>query len=75
MLNTDYAPGMPFFLPRGVIVLNELMNFSRELHRERGYQEIFTPLIMNEQLWRISGHWDHYAENMYFIEKVRKGTL
>ncbi|ACM24020.1 threonine--tRNA ligase [Thermotoga neapolitana] len=69
MLNTDYAPGMPFFLPRGVIVLNELMNFSRELHRERGYQEIFTPLIMNEQLWRISGHWDHYAENMYFIEK------
>jgi len=69
MLNTEYAPGMPFFLPKGVVVLNELMKFSRELHRERGYQEIFTPLIMNEQLWKISGHWDHYAENMYFIEK------
>ncbi|AIY85742.1 MULTISPECIES: threonine--tRNA ligase [unclassified Thermotoga] len=69
MLNTEYAPGMPFFLPKGVVVLNELMRFSRELHRERGYQEIFTPLIMNEQLWKISGHWDHYAENMYFIEK------
>ncbi|PLV59440.1 threonine--tRNA ligase [Thermotoga sp. KOL6] len=69
ILNTEFAPGMPFFLPKGAIVLNELMNFSRELHQQRGYKEIFTPLIMNEQLWKISGHWDHYAENMYFIEK------
>jgi len=69
LLNTDYAPGMPFFLPRGVVVLNELMRFSREKHLKRGYQEVFTPLVMNEKLWRISGHWDHYAENMFFIEK------
>ncbi len=69
LLNTDYAPGMPFFLPRGVVVLNELMRFSREKHLKRGYQEVFTPLVMNEKLWRISGHWDHYAENMFFVEK------
>ena len=69
LLNTDYAPGMPFFLPKGVVVLNELMRFSREKHLKRGYQEVFTPLVMNEKLWRISGHWDHYAENMFFIEK------
>ncbi len=69
MLDTEIAPGMPFFLPKGTIVLNELMKFSRELHVEDGYKEVMTPLIMNEKLWRQSGHWDHYKNNMYFTEK------
>lgn len=69
MIDTDIAPGMPFFLPKGAIVLNELMNFSRELHVEDGYKEVITPLVMNVKLWHQSGHWDHYKENMYFTEK------
>lgn len=66
--NHEYAPGMAFFHPKGTIVLNELMEFSRKMHKEDGYEEINTPLIMNEELWKISGHWDHYSENMYFSE-------
>ena len=69
MIDTDVAPGMPFFLPKGAIILNELMKFSRELHKEAGYVEVITPLVMNVKLWRQSGHWDHYKENMYFTEK------
>ena len=69
MIDTDIAPGMPFFLPKGAIVLNELMKFSRELHIEDGYKEVITPLVMNVKLWHQSGHWDHYKENMYFTEK------
>ncbi|MCD6450560.1 MAG: threonine--tRNA ligase [Thermotogaceae bacterium] len=69
MIDTDIAPGMPFFLPKGSIVLNELMNFSRELHKDAGYVEVITPLVMNVKLWHQSGHWDHYKENMYFTEK------
>ncbi len=69
MLDTEMAPGMPFFLPNGTVVLNELIKFSRELHIEDGYEEVMTPLIMNEKLWRQSGHWDHYKNNMYFTEK------
>ncbi len=69
MIDTDIAPGMPFFLPKGAIVLNELMKFSRELHKEAGYVEVITPLVMNVKLWHQSGHWDHYKENMYFTEK------
>ena len=69
MIDTDIAPGMPFFLPKGAVVLNELMNFSRELHKEDGYKEVITPLVMNVKLWHQSGHWDHYKENMYFTEK------
>ncbi len=68
-IDTEVAPGMPFFLPKGTVVLNELMKFSRELHKKAGYKEIITPLIMNEILWRQSGHWDHYKNNMYFTEK------
>ena len=69
ILEPNVTPGMPFFLPKGTIVMNELMRFSRELHLERGYVEVITPLIMNEALWRRSGHWDHFKDNMYFTQK------
>lgn len=68
-INTDVAPGMPIFLPKGAIILNELMNFSRNLHKKYKYSEVMTPLVMNVKLWHQSGHWDHYKENMYFTEK------
>lgn len=68
-IDYDYAPGMPIFTPAGTIILRELMNFSRELHLKSGYQEVMTPLVMSEKLWRMSGHWDHYKENMYFTSK------
>ena len=64
----DEGPGFPFFMPKGMILRNELENFWREEHRRRGYVEIKTPLILNEQLWRTSGHWDHYKDNMYFTK-------
>ncbi|MEY8367265.1 threonine--tRNA ligase [Anaerovoracaceae bacterium 42-11] len=64
----EEGPGFPFFMPKGMIIRNELENFWREEHRKRGYQEIKTPLILNEQLWRTSGHWDHYKDNMYFTK-------
>ncbi|MGS0764809.1 threonine--tRNA ligase [Syntrophomonas curvata] len=62
----DEGPGFPFFMPKGMILRNELENFWREEHRKAGYQEIRTPIILNRQLWENSGHWDHYQENMYF---------
>lgn len=68
-IDYDYAPGTPIFTPAGTIILRELMNFSRELHLSSGYQEVMTPLVMSEKLWRMSGHWDHYKENMYFTSK------
>ena len=55
-------------MPKGMIIRNELENFWKTEHRKRGYEEIKTPLIMNEHLWRTSGHWDHYKENMYFTK-------
>ena len=64
----EEAPGFPFFMPKGMIIRNELENFWKTEHRKRGYEEIKTPLIMNEHLWRTSGHWDHYKENMYFTK-------
>ena len=64
----EEGPGFPFFMPKGMILRNELENFWRAEHRKRGYQEIKTPLILNEQLWRTSGHWDHYKDNMYFTQ-------
>ena len=64
----DEGPGFPFFLPKGMIIRNELESFWRAEHRKRGYEEIKTPLILNEQLWRTSGHWDHYKDNMYFTK-------
>ena len=64
----DEGPGFPFFLPKGMTIRNGLENFWREEHRKRGYEEVKTPLILNEQLWRTSGHWDHYKDNMYFTK-------
>lgn len=64
----EEGPGFPFFMPNGMIIRNELENFWKTEHRKRGYQEIKTPLILNEQLWRTSGHWDHYKDNMYFTK-------
>ena len=61
----DEAPGFPFFLPNGMILKNTLLNYWREIHHKAGYVEISTPLIMNKQLWKTSGHWDHYKDNMY----------
>lgn len=65
---TDEGPGFPFFLPKGMVLRNELENFWRELHRQCGYQEIKTPMILNEELWHKSGHWDKYKQNMYFTK-------
>ena len=64
----EEGPGFPFFMPKGMVIRNELESFWKSEHRKRGYQEIKTPLIMNEQLWRTSGHWDHYKDNMYFTK-------
>ncbi|MBR2674820.1 MAG: threonine--tRNA ligase [Mogibacterium sp.] len=64
----DEGPGFPFFLPNGMILRNELEAYWKEIHRKHGYDEIRTPLILNEQLWHTSGHWDHYQDNMYFTE-------
>ncbi len=68
-IDFDVAAGMPIFMPNGATILQELMHFSRQLHREFGYEEVMTPLVMSEKLWRMSGHWDHYKENMYFTSK------
>ena len=61
----DEAPGFPFFLPNGMILKNTLLDYWREIHTAAGYVEISTPQIMNKQLWKTSGHWDHYKDNMY----------
>lgn len=62
----EEGPGFPFFLPNGMILRTELENYWRQEHRKRGYYEIKTPLILSEELWHTSGHYDHYKENMYF---------
>lgn len=59
------GPGFPFFLPKGMVLRNVLEDFWRDIHRKNGYVEIKTPMILNEELWHRSGHWDHYKENMY----------
>lgn len=64
----EEGPGFPFFHPKGMAVWRALEGFWRREHIRRGYQEIKTPIILNEQLWRQSGHWDHYKENMYFTK-------
>ena len=61
------APGMPYWLPNGVIVLNQLIDFWRRDHRARGYHEVMTPLINEKALWETSGHWDHYREDMFLF--------
>lgn len=64
----DEGPGFPFFHPKGMVIRNILEDFWRREHRKRGYEEIKTPIILNEELWHRSGHWDHYKENMYFTK-------
>ena len=61
----DEGPGFPFFYPKGMILRNCLEDYWREIHREAGYEEIKTPIMLNRALWERSGHWDHYKENMY----------
>ncbi len=61
----DEGPGFPFFLPNGMTLRNTLMQYWRELHVREDYKEISTPLMMNKHLWEMSGHWDHYKDNMY----------
>ena len=61
----DEGPGFPFFLPKGMILKNTLLDYWREIHTKAGYVEISTPIMLNRQLWETSGHWDHYRENMY----------
>jgi len=61
----EEGPGFPFFLPKGMVLRNILEEFWRKKHKENGYQEIKTPIILNEDLWHQSGHWDHYKDNMY----------
>lgn len=62
---TEEGPGFPFFLPKGMTLKNTLIDFWREIHREAGYQEISTPMMLNRHLWEQSGHWGHYKNNMY----------
>jgi len=64
----EEGPGFPFFMPKGMILRNLLIDYWRQEHKKRGYQEISTPIILNEDLWHRSGHWDHYKENMYFTK-------
>ncbi|WP_175989171.1 threonine--tRNA ligase [Bacillus sp. Marseille-Q1617] len=65
-MSMEEAPGMPFFLPKGMVIRNELERFWKEEHRKAGYEEIKTPVMMKQELWEQSGHWLHYHENMYF---------
>ena len=62
----EEGPGFAFFHPKGMIIWNEITDFWRSVHEKYDYEEIKTPIILNQQLWKLSGHWDHYKENMYF---------
>ncbi len=64
----DVSPGAPFWLPKGMVIFRELERYSREMQDARGYQEISTPILVNKRLWEQSGHWEHYAENMFRLE-------
>ena len=61
----EEGPGFPFFLPKGIVLKNTLLDYWREIHRKNGYVEISTPIMLSRHLWETSGHWDHYKENMY----------
>ena len=61
----DEGPGFPFFLPKGMVLKNTLIDYWREIHKRYGYVEISTPIILNKALWERSGHWDHYRDTMY----------
>jgi len=69
----ESAPGMPYWLPKGLTILNELINFWRQTHQKAGYQEVATPLLSEKKLWEISGHWQFYQEHM-FIAQLNKNT-
>jgi len=62
---TEEGPGFPFFLPKGMVLKNTLIDYWREVHKKYGYVEVSTPMILNRQLWERSGHWGHYKNNMY----------
>ena len=64
----DVSPGAPFWLPKGMVVFRELERYSREMQDARGYLEVSTPILVNKKLWEQSGHWEHYAENMFRLE-------
>ena len=64
----DEGPGFPFFLPKGMVLRNELEDYWRKMHKKAGYQQISTPMILSRELWYRSGHWDHYKDNMYTVE-------
>lgn len=69
-MNHEYAPGMPFFLPKGMIILQELTKFVRKHSYGEGYSEVRTPQILNSEIWKTSGHWDHYQEDMFCLHHV-----
>ncbi|HBS45918.1 MAG TPA: threonine--tRNA ligase, partial [Paenibacillus sp.] len=69
---SEEAPGMPFYLPKGQMIRNELEAFLREIQKEYNYQEVRTPFMMNQEVWERSGHWGHYKDNMYFSEVDNK---
>ena len=62
---TEEGPGFPFFLPKGMVLKNTMLDYWRQCHKRYGYVEISTPIILNQELWHRSGHWDHYKDNMY----------
>lgn len=64
----DTAPGMPYWLPNGLVLYNELINFWREEHKKMDYEEISSPLVNKAELWKISGHWDHYKDDMFIAD-------
>ncbi|MCQ6265279.1 threonine--tRNA ligase [Fictibacillus sp. WQ 8-8] len=70
---SEEAPGMPFFLPKGQLLRNELERFLREFQMSHSFEEVRTPLMLNQRLWEQSGHWDHYKENMYFSQVDQAG--
>ena len=61
----EAGPGFPFFLPKGMVLKNTLLDYWRQIHKKAGYVEVSTPIILNRSLWETSGHWDHYKNNMY----------
>lgn len=64
----EHAPGSAFFLPHGTMIYNKLMDFMRHEYRRRGYQEVITPNLSNVDLWKISGHYNNYKENLYLLK-------
>ncbi len=70
----ETAPGMPYWLPKGVIILNELIDFWRKEHAKRGYKEISTPLVNKQELWETSGHWEHYKDDMFIANMEGNGV-